>query len=126
MRTVGTIFSISFLILAFSLGTYQYIDSSSQGLVRQLEAVESLIDSQNWEQASEDLAKTEKSWEKTKTWWTILLDHQEIDNIDVSLQRTIKYVQSQSTALSLGELSALILLVDHIAETESFTLTNIL
>lgn len=41
-------------------------------------------------------------------------DHQEMDNIEFSLARVKEYVTSQDDALSLGQLSELKLMIEHI------------
>ena len=125
MRTLPTIAIIILLLLGGSLLTYRYIQTSSQTLGTQLEAVEQAVSSQKWAVAQQDLNTVQQTWTKTKTWWTVLLDHQEIDNIDLSLKRVEKYIATQHLSLSLGEVSALKLLVGHISETEEFTWQNI-
>ncbi len=126
MRTITAVAIGFVLILLFGIGTYMYVNTSANQLSGQLKIAESSIRSQNWGQAGEQLAYVEKSWDKSKGWWTILLDHQEIDNIDVSLKRLSQYVKSQGSTLALGEISALELLVDHIADKEAPNIKNIL
>ena len=72
------------------------------------------------------LNTTQQQWIKTQTRWTILLDHQEIDAIDISLKRLEKYVQTHNLSLSLAEISTVKQLVEQISNTEKFTLSNIL
>ena len=126
MRTVPAIIVIIVLLLGGSLTTYRYLHTTSQVLATQLEEVEQSISTQKWEVAQKELNTALQSWGKIKTWWTILLDHQEIDNIDMSINRLEKYIQTRDFSLSLGEVSVLKLLVDHISETEKLNLQNIL
>ena len=88
--------------------------------------VEQSISTQLWDAAQMELNITQQDWDKSKTWWTILLDHQEIDMIDLSLKRLDKYIITQNLPLSLGEVAALELLINHIADTEQLNLRNIL
>ncbi len=126
MKTI-TALAIGFLLLVgFALGTYAYVNTSANDLVTSLETVEKSIADQKWDTAKENLKTAENKWDKTKVWWTILLDHQEIDNIDISINRLEKYVETHGTTLSLGEISALLMLVDHISEKEAPSLKNIL
>lgn len=126
MRTVPAIIVIIVLLLGGSLTTYRYLHTTSQILATQLEEVEQSISTQKWEVAQKELNTALQSWGKIKTWWTVLLDHQEIDNIDMSISRLEKYIQTRDFSLSLGEVSVLKLLVDHISETEKLNLQNIL
>jgi len=125
LRTLPTIVIIVVLLLGGSFTSYRYIQTSTRSLEAQFETVEQSITSQQWEAAQKELTTTQQSWDNAKTWWTVLLDHQEIDNIDISLKRLEKYVATRETPLSLGEVATLKLLVDHIYDTEKFTLTNI-
>jgi len=92
----------------------------------EIEAVEQSISTQQWEVAQNELNIAHQNLEKHKTWWTVLLDHQVIDNIAMSMNRIDKYIETHDVSLSLGEVSALKLQVDNILETENFNLQNIL
>ncbi len=126
MRTHLTIVIIVILLLGGSLVSYQYIQRTTQSLGTQISTVEQSISGQQWDIAQRKLKETQQRWDENKIWWTILLDHQEIDKIELSLSRLDKYVETQNLPLSLGEASTLELLINHISETEKFTLENIL
>ena len=126
MRTVPTIIIIVVLLLGGSLTTYIYLQSTAQTLTTQLENIEQSISVQNWPDSEMKLNTTQHQWIKTQTRWTILLDHQEIDAIDISLKRLEKYVQTHNLSLSLAEISTVKQLVEQISNTERFTLSNIL
>ena len=97
----------------------------TRSLEAQFETIEQSVSIQKWERAQKELDATQQRWDKAQTWWTVLLEHQEIDNIDISMKRLEKYIATQDISLSLGEVAALKLLVDHISDTEQFTLRNI-
>jgi predicted PurR-regulated permease PerM len=126
LRTVPTIIIIVVLLLGGSLTTYIYLQSTAQTLTTQLENIEQSISVQNWPDSEMKLNTTQHQWIKTQTRWTILLDHQEIDAIDISLKRLEKYVQTHNLSLSLAEISTVKQLVEQISNTERFTLSNIL
>lgn len=126
MRTVSTIVIIVVLLLGGSLTTSRYLQTTTLTLGAQLEAVEQSISTQKWEVAQKELNTAQQRWDKNKTWWTVLLDHQETDNIDISLNRLEKYIETHDVSLSLGEVAALKIQVDHISDTEKLNLRNIL
>jgi hypothetical protein len=126
LRTVPTIVIIVVLLLGGSLTTYRYLQTTTQTLGAQLAVVEQSISTQKWEVAQKELRTAQQRWDKNKTWWAVLLDHQEIDNIDISMNRLEKYIETHDVSLSLGEVSALKLRVDHISDTEKLNLRNIL
>ncbi|MDR3586436.1 MAG: DUF4363 family protein [Desulfosporosinus sp.] len=121
-----TIVIIVVLLLGGSWTTYRYLQTTTQALGTQLETVEQSISTQKWEVAQKELNTALQRWDKNKTWWTVLLDHQEIDNIDFSMTRLEKYIETQDMPLSLGEVSTLKLQVNHISDTEKLNLQNIL
>ncbi|WP_206811333.1 DUF4363 family protein [Paradesulfitobacterium ferrireducens] len=126
MRTVAIILIISFLLGGFAITSYKYIKDSSHEMVTEIEKIEASLTTSNWNKAQQELGITQAKWEKTKYWWSILLHHQEIDNIDLSLERLSKYIETKGSTLSLAELAVLKKLFDHISDTEALTLRNIL
>ena len=126
MRTVSTIVIIVVLLLGGSLTTSRYLQTTTLTLGAQLEAVEQSISTQKWEVAQKELNTAQQRWDKNKTWWAVLLDHQEINNIDISMNRLEKYIKTHDVSLSLGEVSALKFQVDHISDSEKLNLRNIL
>ena len=123
-----TYITVGVIILLLGVGTFwysDYIHKSADSIVQKLNLVEELIQGEKWQEAEFELTKMEEEWEETKKMWSVLLHHQEIDSIDISLKRVEKYIQGESSVLGLGELSALRLLVDHISDTESLSIQNI-
>jgi len=126
MRTINMVWIGFLLLVLFGIGTFLAINTSSTQLASRFSAIEASIQQQKWDKAKEDLNAAQQNWGRTKSWWSVFIDHQEIDNIDISLKRLEKYVETQGTTLSMGEVSTLEMLVEHIADTEAPTLTNIL
>ncbi|HBP64438.1 MAG TPA: hypothetical protein DD730_09215 [Desulfosporosinus sp.] len=126
MRTVPAIIILVVILLGGSFTTSRYLETTAMSLGAEIEAVEQSISTQQWEVAQNELNLAHQNLEKNKTWWTILLDHQVIDNITMSMNRIDKYIETHDVSLSLGEVSALKLQVDNILETENFSLQNIL
>lgn len=126
MRTFPTVFVILVILLVGSFTSYQYIQGTTQNLGSQIASVEKSISSQQWDTAQKELNETQQQWKNTKGWWTILLDHQEIDKIDLSMKRLDHYLVTKDLPLSLGEVSTLELLFNHISDTEKLNLENIL
>lgn len=126
MRTLLTIVIIVILLLGGSLSSYYYIQTSTQALGVPLEAVEQSISTRKWEVAQNELSATQLNWDKNKTLLTILLDHRDIEAIDSSIMRLVKYIEVHDFSLSLGEISVLKLLVDNVYESAKLNWKNIL
>lgn len=126
MRTLSTIAIIAVLLLGGSYVSYRTIETTTQALTEEFNSVEQLIRTQNWESSQEKLDDIRQQWENSKVWLTILLDHEEIDTIDISMQRLSKFIETKNNSLSLGEVSTLELLVSQISSSQQLTLRNIL
>lgn len=125
MRLLSTLAVILALIIGMAIWFNHSLQTSSDDLTRQIELVSATIRQQKWETAAQHSAKLEKLWEQEAKWWPVFLDHQEMDNIEFSLARVKEYVVNQDDALSLGQLSELKLMIEHIPRKEAVCLENI-
>ena len=125
MRLLTTLAVILALIIGMSAWFNHSLQTSSGDLTRQIQLVSSTIRQQDWETAVKHSEKLEKLWEQKAKWWPVFLDHQEMDNIEFSLARVKEYVTSKDDALSLGQLSELKLMIEHIPRKEAVNLENI-
>ena len=125
MRLLTTLAVILALIIGMSAWFNHSLQTSSDDLTRQIQLVSSTIRQQDWETAVKHSEKLEKLWEQKAKWWPVFLDHQEMDNIEFSLARVKEYVTSKDDALSLGQLSELKLMIEHIPRKEAVNLENI-
>jgi hypothetical protein len=114
------------ILIGISLWTENYLQNTTSEMVGQLNAIERAIRENNWNTAEKELTNLKKSWKSSKNLWGILLDHQEIDNIDMSLSRVNEMILLKDPVNLLPEMAALKLLVMHIPIKESFRLENIL
>ena len=126
MRTLTTIIIIVIILLGGSLASYRYVETRTQTMGALLGSVEDSITVHKWEGAQEQLKTAQQNWYNDATWWSIILDHQEIDNININMKRLETYIGIQDVSQSRGEITTLKLLFEHIHDTELFTLKNIL
>jgi len=117
------------VILSIIIGTGIWFNHSLQvttgDLSQQIDKISVEIRQKDWEEATKQSRNLENIWEEKAKWWPIFLDHQEIDNIEFSLARVKEYVAGQDNALSLGQLSELKLMIEHIPRKEAVNLENI-
>ncbi|NLX03143.1 MAG: DUF4363 family protein [Syntrophomonadaceae bacterium] len=125
MRLLATLAVILALVIGMGAWFNHSLQTSSDDLTGQIEMLSSTIRQQDWETAVEHSENLEKLWEQKAKWWPVFLDHQEMDNIEFSLARVKEYVTSQDDALSLGQLSELKLMIEHIPRKEAVNLENI-
>lgn len=91
----------------------------------QINDIEELVKNEDWPRVKELLNQMEEKWSGTEKSWTMLVDHMEIDYIDISLTRLKSYIEAEDKTLALGEVGVLRQYVRHIPEKESFKLKNV-
>lgn len=101
------------------------LDSESQRLDHQLTDLKSEIENQNWTAAENKLEEFHSKWDKTSKLWSMLVDHYEIDNIELVLSQLASFVKTKDKSEALSQLSSLRTFVKHIPEKEAFRLKNI-
>lgn len=116
------IFAIIIAGIYISKGLY----AASEELEINISAIEAVILARDWEKAEKLLAELKSEWAKTRNVWAMLIDHGEIDNIDMSFSKLAEYIFTKELPLAMAEASVLKQLVKHIPEKESFRLQNIL
>lgn len=124
-----TYIAVGVIILLLGVGGFwhsNYIQKSADSLVQRIDSVEELILLDKWDDGRQEMLRIEEEWKNTKKLWSVLLHHQEIESIDITLKRAEKFVMGKNSLHGIGELSALRLLFEHISDTEILSLQNIL
>ena len=116
---------LALLVVTGGCLTLNALNSESQRLSSNLEELEQHIEKQNWDEASKKLQEFREKWDKVSTLWTMLIDHYEIDNIELILSKLVSYAKNHDKVEALSEMSSLKTLIKHIPDKESFSLKNI-
>lgn len=126
MRTAAIVL---ILILIFTFGldiaSYYYLKDTAASLSNGIRSLPQKIDEEDWASAYKDLTVTSKQWSSVKGVWAVLINHEEIDNIDMSLTRLKSFVKYNDTEEAMAEYNTFKMLVDHIPENQRFSLVNI-
>ena len=125
MRALVLSLSLLVVILFFSWYTITYLDTSSKEMLSFVNSLEQKVAEENWPSTGEPLDKIDSFWRKTEKKWTMVLDHRETDEIELTLARLKSYIESQELGSALAELSALRFLLEHIPGKERFLLRNV-
>ncbi|AFK85054.1 MULTISPECIES: DUF4363 family protein [Thermoanaerobacterium] len=123
---IPLITTITVLIILVDIASYNYLYSSSNNMEKKLETIEQNIKSEKWMNAKANADDLEKTWGKISSKWAILIEHREIDDIDMSLSKLKSFIDTKDKDLSLSELKTLKELYGHIPSNEKLTLENIL
>jgi predicted PurR-regulated permease PerM len=125
LKPLIIIIVLTTLIVTGGYLTIYALGSESQRLDNNLSALESDIEKQNWAAAMKKIEEFHSKWDKTSSLWSMLIDHFEIDNIELALSQLISYVKTQDKNEALSKMSSLKTLIKHIPEKESFNLKNV-
>jgi len=126
MRAIIGVLIVFIVFFSFSIWTQHYIAARTDEIVQQLDQVESCIQGKDWNSAKVKVTQLKKTWDSTKAKWQMLLDHEELDNIEMALFRVMKWVDVQDDGEALAEMSTLRFFVTHIPHKEALRLDNIL
>jgi hypothetical protein len=113
-------------IISGSLFSINYISDQSDVLHKQLVQLESQIDSENWDKADSLYKDFKHDWVKVDHIWSMLIDHYEIDYINIALGELEANIKTKHKEDALAKVSSLQWLVEHIPEKELPNIKNIL
>lgn len=125
MRGLFTIILITFMILGSWFLVNNSLAKNTEYMKVILKDLDADIQNDNWSNASTNFIKFKEKWIDLRSLWTIILDHHEIDNIDLSVAKADKYIHTKSKPLSLAEVEVLQSLIEIVRESESLSLSNI-
>ncbi len=123
--TIGIVLGFAVLI-GGSLYISGIIESASENIQAQLDQAETMIYSQEWDQAADIVSQAYQSWQPLKKWWALVLNHSTLNNIEISYLRVQQYVLNKEAAHTLAELETLKLLLNDIPESQTIRIYNIL
>lgn len=125
MKPMVIIILITIILIAAGCLTLNALESESRKLDESLSELEEYIDNQDWKTASEKLEEFHGKWDRISSVWSMLIDHYEIDSIELVLSQLASYIRTKDKKEALSQMSALKALIKHIPEKEAFNLKNI-
>lgn len=125
MRSLYIATGIIVIIVVGWLVVYNVIDSQTSELIEMMNLAIERAEEEAWQASSEQFSQAMEKWEEVRGFWTVLLDHHEVDNIDLAMERANKYIDTENKSMALVEMQVLKKLFEIVKENESLTLTNI-
>ncbi|NLH96978.1 MAG: DUF4363 family protein [Clostridiaceae bacterium] len=116
---------ITALIIVSGLLAHRSVRDDSVKLEKNIETVQDSIRAEKWDSASDALDRIRNDWTAIKKTWSALIDHEEIDNIDITITRLEALLEAKEAASALSEAAALRRLVTHIPEREKLSMENL-
>jgi len=125
MRSLFISTLVVILLITTWLTAYSFISQSVEELNSLLNNMEDKIYEDNWHSTLTVYNSINKKWKDTSKFLMLILDHEEMEKINLTLKRIKEYISVKDKSLILGEAAALKFFFNHIKEKESLSLRNI-
>ncbi|NMA33848.1 MAG: DUF4363 family protein [Clostridiaceae bacterium] len=125
VRIIVLMAVLAAFILVSGICSQQLIRGDSEKLEKGIDAIQDGIRSGKWDNASDTLNSISSDWVNIKKTWSALIDHEEIDSIDITFTRLKALLEAKDISSALSEAAALRRLVTHIPEREKPSLENL-
>lgn len=120
---ISLIISVIMIIsMSFSI---KYLNNVSQDLVRLNDEIEKSITNGNWDRAYNTTIELTEKWKDYSKKIKLFSNHDEIDNIEMELQKLPQYIKEKTKDESLASTYVLKFLLNHIADLEKVNIENI-
>lgn len=127
MKQIIIMIIILIVIFSGSLYIQNFLRDTSMPLVSKLEEIKNDVQNGNIEdkEVKEKSEEIYKEWEDISSKWAIIVLHNEMDLIEMSLIKMRANVEMGNPQDSIQELETSIFLLEHIGEKEKTSLKNI-
>lgn len=129
MKDAIIIISIIVIIIAGDICTKRYLDKTVDELLESLEALKGKTilakETKIREEIKKEMENVEQKWETTNKIWSVIVVHQEIDNIEQALTRAKSNINDGELEDALQEIETAIFFSKHVKEREKLSLKNI-
>lgn len=126
LKAISTIFLISSIIIFTGVYSQNHLTKTSDKLIQQINEVQNKIEDDDWENATLLVKRLNEDWQQTSKTWSVVLDHFELDAVNMYLARTTKFIESKNSFFSTVELASLRKHIAHMPEKDSVIIKNIL
>jgi hypothetical protein len=126
MRLLEYVIIMLIVVVGSGVWVNHALESSTDDLVLQIDRTAIPIKGKDWQSAVDQTEKLEEEWKKEAKWWPVFLEHQEMDNIEFAMAKFKEYVATNDYSLSLGQLSEMRLMIEHLPKKEEINIKNVL
>lgn len=107
----------------------KFLNRTSEEIIFKLEELEKEIliakESNNRDRANDIAVEIYEKWEEMDKTWSVLVLHDELDTIEISITKMKAQIKGGELEESLEELETTKFLINHIMEKEKLNLKNI-
>lgn len=129
MRDIIIIITLIAIIFGGGIFAKKYLDNSADKISKELiELKENIIiarETDNTNQIIQQISEVEKDWEEASNIWSIIVIHQEIDNVESAIIKAKACIENGELEDALQEIELANFFVNHVKEREEVSLKNI-
>jgi hypothetical protein len=126
MRLSISITIMLILIIIASIGGYYIIVVLANNVGKELEILQDYIDKEKWKEARKSSMDLLKKWNKSQYFMTILVNHSELDELEVRLAKISSMINIKANKKEiLPEIAIARKLIENIPEQEKLSIKNI-
>ncbi len=118
------------IFFLFLLGLAVYMESTiiRQGkeLLTALNHLHSHVIKADYEAIEEQLKEIDRLWVETRKLWVLIIDHQELDEFELSLAKTKSYLVNRAYLFAQVEIAQMKQIINQIPDKQILSLENIL
>jgi len=119
------VFVIVVIIGVSGVLVQRYLDRTASELSAMLQEVGKALDHEDWGQSERAFSVFEQRWRVVRRNWALVVDHVEIDNVDMRLARLKELIRAREDDEARAEYSEAMMLLKHIPERERLTWRNL-
>lgn len=125
MRNVVLVLLISVIMIIAISFSIRYLNEVSQDLGKLSGEIERDIIDDDWDKAYNASLEFTNKWEDYSRKIKLFANHQEIDNIEITISKLPQYIKERTKDESLACINVLKFLLNHISELEKVTIQNV-
>lgn len=129
MRDIIIIITLIAIIFGGGIFAKKYLDKIANKISKELiELKENIIiarETGNTNQIIQQISEVEKDWEEASNIWSIIVIHQEIDNVESAIIKAKACIENGELEDALQEIELANFFVNHVKEREEVSLKNI-
>lgn len=115
------------VVMCTFIGIHSYLMMDlADRIAEECNHINTYVDTDNWSLVQNKLDKISDIWDSRRTWASLTINTNEIEQIEISLNQSKAYAKLEKKSDFMGEFIMFTMLVNHIPHQEGFHIEEIL
>ena len=125
MRDVIIIIIILIVVVMLNIFVNKYLKDTAKSITTRLDKIELMLKSNDTKNIMEEAKLIQEEWDIVSKKWAIMVEHQEIDKIDMELKRIKTFFEQNELDNGTISLNVIKYFLIHITELYRWNIVNI-